>query len=74
MVMLILQIIMIAIVLYGIPRQILLSRRLIQLEYQIESHNKQLWEIVRNVGNLSLLTRRHNEDILALQVTNSDVA
>jgi hypothetical protein len=74
MVMLILQIILVAIILCGIPRHILLSRRLTQLEHQIESHNKQLWEIVRNVGDLSLLTRRHKEEIMALQVTSSDVA
>jgi hypothetical protein len=69
--MLIFAIILVAIVIGGISQHILLSRRLSQLEHQIKSNEKQLGQIVANVGNLSLLTRRHDKEIVALRETNS---
>jgi hypothetical protein len=71
--MLSLQIILVALVVYEMARGIMLSRRLAKIEHQIEYRAIQLLGVLRNVGNLSLLARRHDEDIKALQEENSDV-
>jgi hypothetical protein len=66
MLTLILQIVLTALVVYEIRQRIRLSWRLTQLEYTVERHNQQLWDIVRDVRDLVILTGHQNE-IIAVQ-------
>jgi hypothetical protein len=61
MLTLILQIVLTALVVYEIRQRIRLSWRLTQLEYTVERHNQQLWDIVRDVRDLVILTGHQNE-------------
>jgi hypothetical protein len=74
MLVLILQIVLIALFVCELARGILLSRRLAKIECQVENLDQLLRAVLRDVANLSLLSRRLDKEIKALQAANPEAA
>jgi hypothetical protein len=67
MLVLILQIVLVALVVYEIASQVLSRRRQTQLENQMERRYAEQCVIVQEIVDLTLLARRHDEEITALR-------
>jgi hypothetical protein len=67
MLMLILQIVLVALVVYEIASRVLSRRRLTHLENQMERRYAEQCVIVQEIVDLTLLTRRHDEEITTLR-------